>query len=143
MVTLLRNYLAREGYAVTTTPRAEVALQMLEEYAINGVLTDMRMPGMGGMELVYELHASRPETQVILMTPFGSIDVAVEAVKAGAYHFVTKPVKLPAVGALVHKSLTERTLRQENGTYARPWRNSTGLAICWAKVRGCNSRDTW
>jgi len=48
------------------------------------------------------------------MTAFGSIDVAVEAVKAGAYHFVTKPVKLPEVGALVHKALTERALRLEN-----------------------------
>jgi DNA-binding NtrC family response regulator len=114
MVTLLRNYLTREGYAVTTAPSAEVALQVLEEHDLDVVLTDLRMPGMGGMELVREIHASRPETQVILMTAFGSIDMAVEAVKAGAYHFVTKPVKLPEVGALVHKALTERTLRLEN-----------------------------
>ncbi len=114
MVTLFRNYLTREGYAVTTAPSAEVALQVLEEHDVDVVLTDFRMPGMGGMELVREIHASRPETQVILMTAFGSIDVAVEAVKAGAYHFVTKPVKLPEVGALVHKALTERALRLEN-----------------------------
>jgi DNA-binding NtrC family response regulator len=75
---------------------------------------EVGMPGMGGMELVREIHASRPETQVILMTAFGSVDVAVEAVKAGAYHFVTKPVKLPEVGALVHKALAERALRLEN-----------------------------
>jgi DNA-binding NtrC family response regulator len=114
MVTLLRNYLTREGYAVTTAPSAEVALQVLEEHDIDVVLTDLRMPGMGGMELVREIHASRPDTQVILMTAFGSIDMAVEAMKAGAYHFVTKPVKLPEVGALMHKALTERALRLEN-----------------------------
>lgn len=114
MVTLLRNYLVREGYDVTTAPSAEVALQILEAHDIDVVLTDMRMPGMGGMELVREIHASRPETQVILMTAFGSIDVAVEAVKAGAYHFVAKPVKLPEVGALVHKALADRALRLEN-----------------------------
>src|SRR5499427_299225 len=114
MVTLLRNYLTREGYDVTTAPSAEVALQVLEEHDLDVVLTDLRMPGMGGMELVREIHASRPETQVLLMTAFGSIDTAVEAVKAGAYHFVTKPVKLPEVGALVHKALTERALRLEN-----------------------------
>ncbi|HSX80917.1 MAG TPA: sigma-54 dependent transcriptional regulator, partial [Candidatus Saccharimonadia bacterium] len=85
-----------------------------EEHDIDVVLTDLRMPGMGGMELVREIHASRPDAQVILMTAFGSIEVAVEAVKAGAYHFVTKPVKLPEVGALVHKALTERALRLEN-----------------------------
>ncbi|MDZ7379669.1 MAG: sigma-54 dependent transcriptional regulator [candidate division KSB1 bacterium] len=114
MVTLLRNYLVREGYDVTTAPSAEVALQLLDTHEIDVVLTDLRMPGMGGMELVRELHAARPETQVILMTAFGSIDVAVEAVKAGAYHFVTKPVKLPEIGALVHKALAERALRLEN-----------------------------
>jgi DNA-binding NtrC family response regulator len=114
MVTLLRNYLTREGYEVTTAPSAEVALQVLAEHDLDVVLTDLRMPGMGGMELVREIHASRPETQVILMTAFGSIDTAVEAVKAGAYHFVTKPVTLPEVGALVHKALTERALRLEN-----------------------------
>jgi DNA-binding NtrC family response regulator len=114
MGTLLRNYLTREGYAVTTAPSAEVALQSLAEHDMDVVLTDLRMPGMGGMELVREIHASRPETQVILMTAFGSVDVAVEAVKAGAYHFVTKPVKLPEVGALVYKALAERALRLEN-----------------------------
>jgi DNA-binding NtrC family response regulator len=114
MVTLLRNSLTREGYAVTTAPSAEVALQILAEHDMDVVLTDLRMPGMGGMELVREIHASRPETQVILMTAFGSVEVAVEAVKAGAYHFVTKPVKLPEVGALVHKALAERALRLEN-----------------------------
>jgi DNA-binding NtrC family response regulator len=114
MVTLLRNYLTREGYAVTTAPSAEVALQILAEHDIDVVLTDLRMPGRGGMELVREIHVSRPETQVILMTAFGSMDVAVEAVKAGAYHFVTKPVKLPEIGALVHKALAERALRLEN-----------------------------
>ena len=114
MLTLLRNYLTREGYDVTTAPSAEVALPMVEEHDIAVVLTDLRMPGMGGMELVREIHALRPETQVILMTAFGSIDTAVEAIKAGAYHFVTKPVKLPEAGALVRKALTERALRLEN-----------------------------
>ncbi len=114
MLTLLRNYLTREGYDVTTAPSAEVALPMVEEHDIAVVLTDLRMPGMGGMELVREIHALRPETQVILMTAFGSIDTAIEAIKAGAYHFVTKPVKLPEAGALVRKALTERALRLEN-----------------------------
>jgi len=114
MVTLLRNYLTHEKYTVTMAPSAEVALQILEEHDIAVVLKGLCMPGMGGMELVREIHASRPETQVILMTAFGGIDVAVEAVKAGAYHFVTKPVKLPEVGALMHKALAQRALRLEN-----------------------------
>jgi DNA-binding NtrC family response regulator len=72
------------------------------------------MGGMDALALVRAIHATRPETQVVLMTAFGGIDIAVEAIKAGAYHFVAKPVKLPEVGALVHKALTERDLRREN-----------------------------
>jgi two-component system, NtrC family, response regulator HydG len=114
MLTLLRNYLTREGYAVQTAPSAEIALHLLEEHDFDMVLTDLRMRGLDGLAVVRELHATRPETQVILMTGFGGIDTAVEAIKAGAYHFVAKPVKLPEVGALVRKALAERELRREN-----------------------------
>ena len=114
MVTLLRNYLTREGYEIHTAPSGETALQFLEEHDFDVVLTDLRMGGMDGLALVREIHATRPETQVVLMTAFGGIDIAVEAIKAGAYHFVAKPVKLPEVGALVRKALTERDLRREN-----------------------------
>jgi len=114
MLTLLRNYLTREGYEVHTAPSGETALQFLEEHDFDVVLTDLRMGGMDGLALVRAIHATRPETQVVLMTAFGGIDIAVEAIKAGAYHFVAKPVKLPEVGALVRKALTERDLRREN-----------------------------
>ena len=114
MLTLLRNYLTREGYEVHTAPSGETALQFLEEDDFAVVLTDLRMGGMDGLALVRAIHATRPETQVVLMTAFGGIDIAVEAIKAGAYHFVAKPVKLPEVGALVRKALTERDLRREN-----------------------------
>ena len=114
MVTLLRNYLSREGYEIHTAPSGETALQFLEEQDYDVVLTDLRMGGMDGLALVREIHATRPETQVVLMTAFGGIDIAVEAIKAGAYHFVAKPVKLPEVGALIRKALTERDLRREN-----------------------------
>ena len=114
MVTLLRNYLTREGYEIHTAPSGETALQFLEEHDCDVVLTDLRMGGMDGLALVHAIHATRPETPVILMTAFGGIEMAIEAVKAGAYHFVAKPVKLPEVGALVRKALTERDLRREN-----------------------------
>jgi DNA-binding NtrC family response regulator len=114
MLTLLRNYLSREAYDVKTAPSAETALQLLEAQDFDVVLTDLRMRGMDGLELVREIHATRPETQVVLMTAFGSIDTAVEAIKAGAYHFIAKPVKLPEVSALVRRALAERDLRREN-----------------------------
>lgn len=114
MTAMLRNYLTREGYEVATAPSAEIALQSLEDHDVDIVLTDLRMGSMDGMELVRAVHADRPETQIILMTAFGGIDTAIEAIKAGAFHFVAKPVKLPEVGALLRKALTERDLRREN-----------------------------
>lgn len=115
MTAMLRHYLSREGYEVATAPSAEAALAYLEDNEADLVLTDLRMGGrMDGLGLVQEIHATRPETQVILMTAFGGIETAIEAIKAGAYHFVAKPVKLPEVGALLQKALTERDLRREN-----------------------------
>lgn len=114
MLTLLRNYLTREGYNVKTAPSAETALHLIEEQDFDVVLTDLRMRGMDGLGLVREIHQQRPETQVVLMTAFGGLDTAIEAIKAGAYHFVAKPVKLPEVGALIRKAFTERDLRREN-----------------------------
>lgn len=114
MASLLRNYLTREGYEVATAPSAEVALQVLEETPIDVMLTDLRMRGMDGIELVHEVHTAHPETPIVLMTAFGSIDTAVEAIKAGAYHFVTKPVKLPEIGSLIRTALHERDLQREN-----------------------------
>jgi len=111
---MLWNYLTREGYEVAVAPSAEVALDYLEDNDVDLVLTDLRMGGMNGLELVQEIHTARPETQVILMTAFGGVETAIEAIKAGAYHFVAKPVKLPEVGALLRKALTERDLRREN-----------------------------
>ncbi len=114
MTAMLRNYLGREGYEVATATSAESALSYLADHDADLVLTDLRMGGMDGLELVREIHQTRPETQVILMTAFGSIETAIDAIKAGAYHFVAKPVKLPEVGALLSKALTERDLRREN-----------------------------
>jgi DNA-binding NtrC family response regulator len=115
MTAMLRHYLSREGYEVATAPSAEAALAYLEDNEVDLVLTDLRMGGsMDGLGLVQEIQATRPETQVILMTAFGGIETAIEAIKAGAYHFVAKPIKLPEVGALLQKALTERDLRREN-----------------------------
>jgi DNA-binding NtrC family response regulator len=114
MTAMLRNYLTREGYEVATASSAETALTYLEDNDIDLVLTDLRMGGMDGLGLVRKIRTTRPETQVILMTAFGGIETAIEAIKAGAFHFVAKPVKLPEVGVLLQKALTERELRREN-----------------------------
>jgi DNA-binding NtrC family response regulator len=114
MTAVLRNYLTREDYEVATASSAEEALQYLEESDFDVVLTDLRMGGMDGLELVRLVRRNRPDTQIILMTAFGGIEIAIEAIKGGAFHFVAKPVRLPEVGMLLGKALAERDLRREN-----------------------------
>ncbi|PON14580.1 sigma-54-dependent Fis family transcriptional regulator [Candidatus Entotheonella serta] len=114
MTAMLRNYLTREGYEIETANSTETALQYLEAHDADVVLTDLRMGEMDGMDLVRAVHANRPETQIILMTAFGGVDTAIEAIKAGAFHFVGKPIKLPEIGVLLTKAIAERDLRREN-----------------------------
>lgn len=114
MTTLLQTYLHREGYEVNTASSAETALTFLEDHDVDVILTDLHMGEMSGLDLVRAIQTMRPETQVILMTAFGGIETAIEAIKAGAFHFVTKPVALPEVGILLHNALTERELKREN-----------------------------
>jgi len=132
MTSMLRTYLTREGYEVVTASSAEAALQHLEEHDIDIVLTDLRMGGMDGLELVRSVRDSRPETQIIMMTAFGNIETAIEAIKAGAFHFVAKPVKLPEVRVLLEKALTERELRREN----RQLRQAVQERYCFGQLLG-------
>ncbi|MBI3078080.1 MAG: sigma-54-dependent Fis family transcriptional regulator [Deltaproteobacteria bacterium] len=114
MLALLEDSLAQEGYRVQTATGAEWAIARLEETEFDLVLTDLRMPGMNGMELLGAVKRLRPEAMVIILTAFGSIEGAVEAIKAGAYHFLPKPIKMKEVSLLVGKALEEKALRQEN-----------------------------
>ena len=78
------------------------------------VLSDLRMQEMNGIQLLREIRTLRPTTMVVIITAFGSIETAIEAIKSGAYHFVTKPVKLNEVSLVVRKAIEEQALRKEN-----------------------------
>ena len=132
MTSMLRNYLTRQGYEVATASSAEQALQHLEAHEMDLVLTDLRMDGMDGLELVRLVRDSRPETLIILMTAFGGLETAIEAIKAGAFHFITKPVKLPEVGVLLEKAFAERDLRREN----RQLRQAVEDRYCFGQLLG-------
>ena len=110
--------LERAGYDVAAAESGARALEMLRDAPFDLVITDLRMPGMSGLELLRQVRAEFPETTVILVTAFGSVETAVEAMKAGAFDYITKPVnpdelKLVAGRALEHVALREevRTLR--------------------------------
>jgi two-component system, NtrC family, response regulator AtoC len=110
---LIVKVLAREGYSVRSLPRGQDVLQALEDAPADLVISDIRMPEMDGLTLLQEVRRRAPETSVLMMTAFGSIDTAVQAIKAGAYDYLTKPFKMDEVIVVVRRALEERQLRAE------------------------------
>src|SRR5690606_19329055 len=107
---LVISLLEDEGIAAAGPASADDALAKLADVQFDAVLSDVRMPGRSGIDLLAELREARPETPVILMTAFGSIDSAVEAVRAGAADYLTKPFKKDALLVTLEKAFERRAL---------------------------------
>lgn len=92
---------------------ASEALDMLAREPFDVVVTDLNMPGMNGVDLCRHVNESRPDLPVIVVTAFGSIDSAVEAMKAGAYDFITKPFDMDAIALVVKRAVEHHALKRE------------------------------
>jgi two-component system NtrC family response regulator len=105
--------LRKAGFEVDAVPSGEVALSEFrpEQHAL--VVTDLRMPGMSGLELLRALKQRSPETPVLVITAYGNVEVAVEAMKAGAYDFVGKPFNREHLLLTVRRALESRSLQEE------------------------------
>jgi two-component system response regulator AtoC len=110
----LVTMLEKKVYRVCGVGTGEEALRHLDEAKINLVITDLRMPGIGGMEFLRRLKAKWPDTEVVVMTAFGSIDTAVEAMRLGAYDYMTKPIDRERFVVIVEKALERHALAFEN-----------------------------
>ncbi|MSP59007.1 MAG: sigma-54-dependent Fis family transcriptional regulator [Myxococcales bacterium] len=104
----------REGMNVLAAPDGREALETLRKQRIDVLLTDLMMPGMTGVDLLKAARAVAPETEVILMTAYGTVETAVEAMKEGAYDFIIKPLKRAHVVRVVAKALEKQSLLVEN-----------------------------
>jgi DNA-binding NtrC family response regulator len=111
---MLASLFKDRGYEVDEAASAKEALERARDAELDAVLSDIRMPGKTGIEMVGELRGLRPGTPVILMTAFGSIDSAVEAMRAGAFDYITKPFEPDAVLLTVERALEHRELEEEN-----------------------------
>ena len=114
MVALLRRHLEVEGWAVTAVTGGEDAQTALgrEEYAV--VLTDLVMEPVDGLAVLREAQRVQPRARVILMTAFGSLESAIDAMRQGAYDYLTKPFKLPELSLVVKRAVEDQQLREEN-----------------------------
>jgi two-component system, NtrC family, response regulator AtoC len=111
---VLRTLLRRHGYEVETAPTGEEALTLVDSFGPDVVLTDVRMPKMGGLDLLATLKAKGNEATVIVMSAYGNMDMAIEAMKAGAYDYVQKPFKPDEVVLALRKAEEREALRREN-----------------------------
>ncbi len=111
---VLRTLLRRHGYEVETAESGEDALGMVDSFGPDVVLTDVRMPKMGGLDLLTTLKAKGNEATVIVMSAYGNMDLALEAMKAGAYDYVQKPFKPDEVVLALRKAEERELLRREN-----------------------------
>jgi len=120
--------LGREGYDVTLADGGEAALRALDEMTFDLVVTDLRMRGVDGLGVLRAVKERAPGTAVVMLTAFASTDSAVEAMKLGAYDYVTKPFKLDELQLTIAGALERKRLREENQTLRRQLQRDRGLA---------------
>ncbi len=108
----LRAHLEEEGYRVDVAENLAAARQSFEDQPADAALLDLKLPDGSGMDLLQEFLEADPDLVVILLTAYGDVATAVEAVKAGAYHFLEKPPKLEEVLITLQKGLETRSLRR-------------------------------
>ncbi len=111
---LLEEVLSKEGYAVDRALNGREAIEKGERKFYDVVLTDIKMSGIDGMGVLRFYREKSPETIMIMMTAFGSIDTAIGAIKEGAYDYVSKPFKLDEIKLAIHRALDQKRLLREN-----------------------------
>ena len=111
---VLRTLLRRHGYEVEVASSAEEALPLVESFGPDVILTDVRMPKLSGIDLLNTLKAKGSPATVIVMSAFGNVELALEAMKAGAYDYIHKPFKPDEVILTLRKAEEREALRREN-----------------------------
>ena len=116
-VDLLNEVLSQEGYEVFTALSGEEAMAQGKDHLFDIIITDVRMGEKDGMEVLRFFKKNAPDTTVIMITAFGSIETAIEAIREGAYDYISKPFKLDEIKFTVRRALEQRRLIQENKFY--------------------------
>jgi DNA-binding NtrC family response regulator len=111
---LLELNLGDDGFKTLSAGDAETGLKLLDSEPVHLVLTDLKLPGMSGLEFLQTAKQQNPALPIVVMTAFGSVETAVEAMKSGASDYVLKPFSLAEMRMVVHKELDNSRLREEN-----------------------------
>jgi len=110
----LTHILKKEGYQIKSTQSGTQALKYIEQEEFNVILTDLKMEKVDGMRLLKRAKELYPDTEVVMITGFATVDSAIEAMKAGAYYYIAKPYKLDEVRKVVREAIEKNQLKKEN-----------------------------
>jgi len=110
---LLEAGLSKRGFTVTSRTSGDAALALLDEADFDAIVVDLNMPGISGLDVASWVAANRPDTPVVVITAFGSLETAVAAIRSGAYDFVTKPFEVEAIGLTLGRAVGYRRLQAE------------------------------
>ena len=113
MLAMLEKFLKRAGYTIETTSDSVKAMSLVEDKIYDIVITDIQMPRATGMDLLKRVKDLQKDTMVVMITAFGSVDSAVNAMKAGAYDYVSKPFNIDEILALLERATQQRMLQRE------------------------------
>jgi len=114
MCEMLQDTLVKEGYTVTTSSDPLQAIETVRQTHIDIILLDLVMPEMDGIDVLKQIREAQPDTKVIIMTAYGTIDSAVEAMRQGAYDYITKPFKMSKIKVILERILELNRMAQEN-----------------------------
>jgi two-component system response regulator HydG len=139
IVESLGKIFEREGIHALQAGAGPQAIDILRRHRVSVLLTDLMMPGMSGLDLLKAVRAMAPETEVVLMTAYGTVETAVEAMKEGAYDFVTKPLKRAHVVRIVRNALDKQALVVENRALRaqldeKRRREIVGTSLAWRRT---------
>ncbi|MEI7894879.1 MAG: sigma-54 dependent transcriptional regulator [Myxococcales bacterium] len=130
---VLRTLLKKHGYEVEVADSAATALELVASFGPDVVLTDVRMPKQSGLDLVAALRAKQCPATLIVMSAFGNVDLAIEAMKAGAYDYISKPFKPDEIVLTLKKAEERESLRRENRALKEQLRNESRFESILAK----------
>src|SRR3954469_14244986 len=110
----MRTELPRLGHEVTVCPDGRAAVKTLEKGGVDAAILDLRMPGLTGIEVLEQIKKLSPDTETIIMTGHASMETAIEAVRLGAFDYITKPCKLAEIEGILRKVAEKRELKNKN-----------------------------